>query len=204
MTPVDVVTIAQSKGLTPEVLHGFDVTDAPYGVRIAYRMLDGSAGRARMRTALRGVDGSSWEPDDLPVTAYWRPLVIEAARRHGVALIVEGESDCWTAWQAGFAAVGIPGGDHMDVLEPGHVDAAALVVVVEPDNPRTYPEGVDHYVGRIECRLRSIGYEGPVFRMQMDDVIDDVNALYRQDPDTFPDRLASRLAAITGGAAASR
>ncbi|WP_329467270.1 hypothetical protein [Streptomyces sp. NBC_01431] len=195
-SPVTVSALARAKGLDPQVLAGYAVHDVPQGVRIPYASPDGVPRRARLRTALRGADGSIWEDSGAPLGAYWHPSVPALLRGRPKMLLVEGESDCWTAWSQGVAALGVPGGDAWDTIGPGHLAGAAEIhVVVEPgDDPRTYPRGVHAYVAGVVERLRAIGHRGEIRRLQPPQGLDDINALYRADPASFTARVGALMA----------
>ena len=193
---INVESLARTKGLPPSVLRSFGVRDHPGGcVRIAYFSPDGTGARARIRTASGGFAGSHWEPGDLPVTAYWRPPADDWADRIGPILVCEGESSCWTAWHGGFGAVGIPGADMVATLQLSHLGSAEeAVIVIEPEDPQTYPWGRDRYLEAVQDRLRDIRYPGRVRALDLDGVADDVNALYRADKGSFAAQLTDLIA----------
>lgn len=192
---ITVDRLAEAKGLPSQVLRSFGVQDEPSGVRIPYVTPDGGPARSRHRKAVGGSANSWWDDADLPMTAYWHPVVPEFVRRRGALLVVEGESSCWAAWHGGFGAVGIPGSDEVDLLRPEHLGAAPLVViVVEPDDPDTYPAGVAYYTGRLREHLQRIGYRGQVAQLSLDGVAEDLPALHRADSAAFATRLGSLVA----------
>jgi len=191
---VTVEMLAQVKGLRPDTLRRFGAADVPAGVRIGYQTPSGHPGRARLRTALRGVDGSHWEDTELPVVAYWNPVVPQALDAQPWLLVAEGESDCWTAWAHGLAAVGLPGSGSVESLDGSHVVGAERVyMVAEPDNPRTYPDGVHRYVAKVATRLRTIGHQGEIRVLCPPPGLDDINAVYQHDPSDFVARLTALL-----------
>ncbi|GHE29899.1 hypothetical protein GCM10017673_35850 [Streptosporangium violaceochromogenes] len=192
---LSVAALATAKGLPAEVLRGFGVSDGDDGVRFAFRSPSGEAGRTRLRTALRGVDGSSWAPGDTaPVVAYCTPGSLDLARLVGYQIVVEGESDCWTAWFHGVPAVGIPGSDSWGTLTLEHLPVSEVFIQVEADNARTYPGGVERYVEATAARIREIGFAGAVRRLRLGDGVSDLSDLYQRDQAGFADAVRDALA----------
>jgi len=103
--------LAQAKKLPVDFLMSLGIqTDLWTGkarVRIPYMDDHGTIQSIRYRLALDGDMRFAWRKDD-HVLLYGLPR-LRAAVALGWVLIVEGESDCWTAWHHGLPAVGIPG-----------------------------------------------------------------------------------------------
>jgi hypothetical protein len=200
----DVVTIeklAAAKRISPDVLRSFGLADTPDGVRFDYRQSDGTPARPRLRTAMRGADGSQWvTPSTLPISIYTAPADFEAASDPRSLILVEGESDCWAAWLHGVAACGIPGPKHSDKIEHSHVaDFDAVYVLREPaphDSP-TYEDGVETYIRSVVERLQAVGYRGEVYELRMPDGLFDLSELHQSDPRRFLERLAAAKEAAT-------
>ncbi len=76
-------------------------------VVIPYRMPDGSEAFSRVRVSLN-TEPRFLQPKNVPLMPYGLDR-LEDARQAGWVLLVEGESDCWTAWYHGIPALGIPG-----------------------------------------------------------------------------------------------
>ncbi|WP_189078356.1 hypothetical protein [Mangrovihabitans endophyticus] len=193
-----VADLARTKALPEDALRGFGVTDVHGGgVREEYLSPDGAPVRDRFRWTPGGLNSSTWEERDLPRTAYWRPFVPGLARDRGYLLLCEGESSCWTAWHHGVAAVGFPGADHIGVLGAGHLAGADVIgVIVEPDDPDTYPRGADHYRDQVLARLAQLGLPDAQRRVVVLDLTGtaaDLVELHRQDPQQFPARLGTLL-----------
>jgi hypothetical protein len=192
---VTVAELAMAKGLDPGDLRGFGVHQVGEQVRIPFWTASGMAARARIRTALRGIDGSDWERSDLPMAVYDHPAARRAAHGQPVLLIVEGESDCWTAWRHGLRCVGLPGADGHRLIQEGNLTPGAEVaIVMERDEPRTYPQGVRRYA---DCVLRRVGELRPGGTARLVSMLpyaSDLNDLYRRDPPSFEARLARAIA----------
>jgi len=120
-----------------------------------------------------------------------------------VLLIVEGESDCWTAWSHGFAALGIPGGDSWDALNAAHLGSAVTVcIVVESEaDPHTYPYGIGIYVANVRSAVRAVGFTGRIVTLRLPDGLNDINELYQAAPEAFESRLSGLLADAAAGIA---
>jgi hypothetical protein len=59
---------------------------------------------------------------------------LDDAREAGYVLLVEGESDCPSAWHRGLPALGIPGAKNWKAEWAAHLEGiATILVVVEPD-----------------------------------------------------------------------
>lgn len=197
MNQAEVVTVeklAAAKRIPAAVLRSFGLVDVPEGVRFDYRTVEGLPARPRLRTAMRGADGSQWgSPPSLPIAIYTPPPNVTPAVDPESLIIVEGESDCWAAWLHGVAASGIPGPTHFDKLELRHVAPFRVVYLLRepaPAESRTYGEGVDIYLRNIQQRLHEIGYAGSVYELTMPDGLYDLSELHQDDPDQFLPRLA--------------
>jgi putative DNA primase/helicase len=183
---VTVARLAKAKGLPVKTLVCFGVRDCDAGVLFSYLDPSGERGRTRLRTALRGVDGSSWLPgDDAPIVAYSSPTALLFAEVEGFQIVVEGESDCWTAWHHALPAVGIPGAENWDVLTIAHLPVTEVFIQVEPENRATFPRGVQAYVQSVAARIRAIGFTGNVYRLQFGDDADDLSQVYQLNPTDF-------------------
>ena len=103
-------------------------------VAFAYVDVDGNQQAVRYRTALTG-NRFRWhngaKPKSLLYGAWWLPLW----REKGVTrvLLVEGESDCLTLWQAGIPAVGVAGADCLSEENASLLDGLQVVLWKEPD-----------------------------------------------------------------------
>ena len=103
--------LARAKQLPSEFLRSLGITDHKYkgqqSVRIPYTDVDGNEAAVRFRRSLEGSKRFVWRSGD-HVLLYGIERLVEV-KRAGWVLLVEGESDCWTAWYHGLPALGIPG-----------------------------------------------------------------------------------------------
>ena len=108
---ITVADLAADKGIPLDYL-SFYTEQLPFGVKILYKTLDGKpAARQRLRIALAAKDGSRWTRGAGSPLVYgvWR--VGRMSQESDTLLLVEGESDAWTAWYHKTAALGVPGAD---------------------------------------------------------------------------------------------
>jgi hypothetical protein len=136
-------------------------------------------GKHRVRIALKGDNRFLWRgygaihPYGLQYLGHWRSL------RYPL-LFVEGESDCWAAWNNfGFPALGIPGATQTKCLRRVHVEGFDKVYVLrEPD------DGGRVFVSRIAERLSVIGFNGEAFELRLNGC-KDLADLHRRSVDRF-------------------
>lgn len=76
-------------------------------VRIPYSDDIGEVKAIRYRLSLVGPERFIWRRGDHPIL-YGLPKLLDAYKQ-GWVILCEGESDCWTAWQYGLPALGVPG-----------------------------------------------------------------------------------------------
>lgn len=131
---------AAAKGLSVDFLEAEGIRDHKYfgtpAVRIPYYSSDGRELAVRYRLSLgkgSGADnrfrwqkGSKVHPYGLNHLGH--------AREQGYVIIVEGESDAQTLWQADFPALGIPGADTWQPRWADYLEGIERIyVVIEPD-----------------------------------------------------------------------
>jgi hypothetical protein len=191
---VTVEILGDLKRISAAALRSYGLTDVPEGVRFDYRFPDGAPGKARLRVALRGADGSRWPMyTNEPITAYIAPAN-HPFHEPAEMIIVEGESDCWTAWTHGVQALGIPGSDRTAVLSPDHLHGVRTVYiqrekVAGPSS--TFPKGVDYFLNEISNRLVQIGFDGAIRVLEMPDPFNDMSDMHVTDPANFDARLVA-------------
>jgi hypothetical protein len=101
-------------------------------VEIPYADRDGELLTNRYRIAVGGDDKFRWEKGS--TTTLYGLHKLEEAEKAGYVLVVEGESDCHTAWYRGLPAVGVPGVDNWKDKWAEYLNGISkLFVVVEPD-----------------------------------------------------------------------
>jgi hypothetical protein len=101
-------------------------------VEIPYADQNGEQVATRYRISSGGDDKFRWERGSS--TTLYGLHKLEEAHDAGYVLLVEGESDCHTAWYRGLPAVGVPGVDNWRDEWAGHLNGIPKVfVVVEPD-----------------------------------------------------------------------
>ncbi len=155
---ITVDELARDKGLPAEFLRAIGVEQGIGGVKITYKLADGSlAPRQRWRRALSAKDGSSWLKGDGPPVPYGLWMLDKMRTVSDALTLVEGESDSWTLWHYHIPALGIPGADMAKTLELAHVEPfPRLLIVQEPD------KGGQTFVAGLTTRLAQLGYEGRV------------------------------------------
>lgn len=180
--------LAVDKELPLSFLSELGLSNRHDGVVIPYKLKDGSlAPRQRLRTALRAKDGSIWlfgKGRPVPYGLWRRDDAVNA----GYAALVEGESDCWTAWFHEIPALGIPGATMARTLRAEHVKGIGkLYVVKEPD------QGGERFVAGIASRLGAIEWEGEAYVVTLPEGIKDLNALHKASPQGFMEALDDAL-----------
>ena len=132
--PIRIDDLSRDKQLPAQFLSDLGLENTTEGVRIGYRMIDGSrAPRARIRTALVAKNGSRWDSGQGPIVPYglWK---LSQARDSKFLVLVEGESDCWTLWHHGLPALGIPGAAMVACMHGEHLaNVSNLFIIREPD-----------------------------------------------------------------------
>lgn len=191
---ITVADLAADKGIPLDYL-SFYTEQLPFGVKILYKTLDGKpAARQRLRIALAAKEGSRWTRGAGSPIVYgvWR--VGRMSQESDTLLLVEGESDAWTAWYHKIAALGVPGADMAGKIAKGCIDPFAKILIwQEPDGGgKTFVDGVTQ-------RLAELGYGGEVFVIQgppKDDYdgppVKDLNELHKltmKATDSQPGRL---------------
>jgi putative DNA primase/helicase len=101
-------------------------------VEIPYADQKGEQLATRYRISLGGDDKFRWEKGS--TTTLYGLHKLEEAEKAGYVLLVEGESDCHTAWYRGLPAVGVPGADNWRNEWAEHLNGIPKIcVMVEPD-----------------------------------------------------------------------
>jgi hypothetical protein len=182
---ITLLDLAVDKRIHPVQLINLGLLDMKYGrrdaVRIPYYLPDGSEySRYRIRTALKASKGSSWSKGDAPLIPYGLHR-LEEARAAGYLILVEGESDCWTLWNYGYPALGIPSATMYRCLQAEYfTDIPRLFVLQEPDGAGTALP--DH----VRKHLTQLGYPGAIYTLNLKAGADaeDPNALHQRELDT--------------------
>jgi hypothetical protein len=154
---ITVEDLARDKAVPAEFLRSARVglTDlADGGVAIPYwSNSDAAEPVVKRRTALKARDGSWW-PKGTPPMAYgeWR---LDEALRQARLVLVEGESDCWACWLAGYPALGIPGASNSGVLRAEHLDGVDVLFI-----SREADQAGDVFVSSVLDRLFDLRFRG--------------------------------------------
>lgn len=181
--------LARDKGLPVNFLRDLGLEDYGEGVRIPYRLENGSlAPRQRIRTALAAKAGSFWSKGNGSPVPYglWR---LDEARDAGFQVLPEGESDCWTLWYHGFPALGIPGASMTSKLELSHLAGIKRAYICREPGA----SGATFVTGAAQ-RLQEIGWTGDMYILTLLG-IKDPNDLHKCDPNGFKTAFQSAMEA---------
>jgi hypothetical protein len=181
--PLTIGALAGAKRLSPAFLISLGVWQSPQGLRIPYWDETGNRVATRIRHALVAREGSCWERG-AKVSPYgaWR---VPSFRGGQTLFIVEGETDCWTAWHHLLPAVGIPGKAHARSAfsnAPGLLREFREIVVLEEPDDRTEGE----LVQGVRRALSDAGSMAQLFVMRLP--VKDVSELHLHvqcDPEAF-------------------
>lgn len=181
-TTVTALDLAVDKLINPHLLYALGVKDDKRGVAIPYHNQDGTPyERYRIRTALIAKKGSEWNTDSkAPLIPYGLER-LQKARDQGYLVLVEGESDCWTLWQHGIPALGIPGVENYKVLAADMLtDIPKVYIIAENDEKRAG----EKFAANVEKHLKRSGYQGKLYRVEMGSA-KDPNDLQKKDIKAF-------------------
>lgn len=182
---------AAAKGLGVDFLEGEGIRDHKYfgtpAVRIPYYSGDGRELAVRYRLSLGKGTGADnrfrWQKGS-KVHLYGLNH-LEHAREEGYIILVEGESDTQTLWQAGFPAAGVPGADTWQPRWAEHFEGIERIyIVVEPDQGGA---AVLSWLGISPIRDRA-------FLLDLGEH-KDPSAFYLADTSTFVERMNAAIAA---------
>ncbi len=171
--------LAQHKKLPVAFLVSLGLDDRPDGVRIEYRDRNGNpTPRQRLRTSFVSKNGFLWIHGKGQIVPYGLDRLRDARERRHL-LIVEGESDCWSLWFHGFAALGLPGAEMYHKLNAEHlIDLDTVYVFHEPD------DGGGIFVNGVGGWIRELGWTGELRELQIPGV-KDPSELHCKNPEGF-------------------
>jgi len=174
------------KKLPEGFLRGLGLRDVTYfekpAIRIPYPDEEGQESAVRFRVSLDGTEKFRWRSGDKP-SPYGLKL-LEEARKAGLLVLVEGQSDCHTLWFHEIPALGIPGASNWKEEWASHLDGIEKVyAVIEPDQ------------GGDTLRDKLSGCEAIRERLHLLELVEhkDPSALNLADPDMFRERFAVAL-----------
>src|SRR5215208_4504462 len=177
---------SEVKKLPEGFLRGLGLRDVTYfekpAIRIPYPDEEGQESAVRFRVSLDGTEKFRWRSGDKP-SPYGLKL-LEEARKAGLLVLVEGESDCHTLWFHEIPALGIPGASNWKEEWASHLDGIEKVyAVIEPDQ------------GGDTLRDKLSGCEAIRERLHLLELVEhkDPSALNLTDPDMFRERFAVAL-----------
>jgi DNA-binding transcriptional ArsR family regulator len=130
---------AKAKRLDVDFLSRHHVTQSEWrgrpAVAFVYRDTDGDYWATRYRIALTG-DRFRWENGVKAGRLLYGVWLLREWRQRNVqsVLLVEGESDALTLWQAGIPAVGVPGAESLTDQNARLLDGFNIVLWREPDD----------------------------------------------------------------------
>ena len=159
-----------------------------------YYLEDGSpAPRYRVRVALDGEKKMFWDrvgKGKGDITPYGLDRLPEA-RKRGLLVVGEGESDALTLWLHEFPALGFPGATTVPkLLTPDMVrDISKLIVSQEPG------EAGKKFRDDILSKLDLFNWAGKVRIVHWPAGLKDPNELHRSDPDAFEQKFTEMVAA---------
>lgn len=183
---------AEAKGLDPEALRSYGLSDTRYdgapAVRMLYRDINGQVVSTQYRVR---VDKAPGGDDRFRFKAGSRACLygqdrLTLARERGRVALVEGASDCHTLWVHGQPAVGLPGaGSWREERDAPLLEGIARIdVVVEPDAGGA----------AIKAWLATSSIRDRVWLVDLG-APKDPSGLYLSDREGFPERWAVALAA---------
>src|SRR5215217_5007825 len=177
---------SEVKKLPEGFLRGLGLRDVTYfekpAIRIPYPDEEGQESAVRFRVSLDGTEKFRWRSGDKP-SPYGLKL-LEEARKAGLLVLVEGESDCHTLWFHEIPVLGIPGASNWKEEWASHLDGIEKVyAVIEPDQ------------GGDTLRDKLSGCEAIRERLHLLELVEhkDPSALNLTDPDMFRERFAVAL-----------
>lgn len=179
---ITVMDLAVDKLIHPHFLERLGVRDDKRGVIIPYYKDDGTPyERYRIRTSLIAKQGSKWNLDnEAPLIPYGLQR-LNQARQDGYLVIVEGESDCWTLWQHGIPALGVPGAENYKVLTREILTDIPKVYIVQEADPAG-----EKFAQNVEKHLKKAGYAGKLYKIDMHQAgVNDPNDLQKRDIKCF-------------------
>lgn len=188
--PCTLENYAAAKGLPVEFLQKEGLRNQKYqgqpAVRIAYRDEAGQETAVRFRVALlkteAGDERFRWRTGSKAgLYGLWR---LEAVKKAGYVVLVEGESDAQTLWHHGIPALGVPGAGTWKPTWSEHLEGLERIyAVVEPDG------------GGKAFREKLATTSAIRDRLHLVDLAEhkDVSGLYMANRDAFRDRFAAAL-----------
>lgn len=185
-----VTSLAKAKGLNPQTLRDLGIKNLPDGgVAVPYYDLEGKVIATRHRLQLeKGPDGYDGRFHDPNGRSKLVPYGLFKLRQYGVSgelVIVEGESDQWTCFEAGVHALGIPGINAVKTLQREHLERVKKVFVERERN-----DGGEDFVKAMKGRLVKLGFSQGAFLLDPPEAYDDINDWYAANPNSFKEELA--------------
>ena len=140
--------LASAKRLPVESLKKWGVSNINYkgwpAVYIPYRDLEGKD-TDRFRLNLKTEPRAIWRKGSKTLLyGLWR---LPEFRQGGEILLVEGETDCWTLWEYGIPALGLPGKATFKNSWAAHLKGYKVYAWIEPDAPELPDKLARHIPG---------------------------------------------------------
>lgn len=160
------------------------------GVGIPYWNELGDEIGVKRRTANEAKKGSFW-PKGVPLAMYGLWMLPDKRPNKQPLFMVEGESDCWTLWHHGYAAIGVPGANAGSAITSEALAGFGLIYAW-----REPGKSGSTFLLTIAKRLKKIGYTGRV-EVIYSEHHKDPNALHQSNPAAFVEHLTEIVSLAT-------
>jgi hypothetical protein len=173
--------LSERKKISLEILDAFKVINREGTVEFNYFNTLGQQGKTRLRTALKGADGSMWSPDDhRPIVEYANACLLKENKEKNFTFIVEGESDCWVLNHHSYVGIGIPGSENVACLVGKQLNRFNCLYLVQENNiqSKTYPDGTGKFINDLVSVLKNTGYENNLAIAILPDEFEDISNIH--------------------------
>lgn len=179
-------TFLERVGLSTIYVNGRPALRIPYGTPDG-----GPPPCVRRRRALEKTDEDDnrfdWQSNPKPRLCLYGLDRLDSARKAGMVVIVEGESDCHTLWYHDIPALGLPGaGNWREGRDVEHLEGLATIyVLIEPDKGGA---AVKRWLSDSAIRDRAM-----LLDLHAATGFKDPSDLHCDDPEAFPSRWRAAL-----------
>lgn len=193
--PCTLEALSKYMAIHPERMKSWGLEDGRFGgspaVLVPYRDHEGGHLRDKYRTKVSGKDKYAWGQGSAGMHPYGMDRAAASIKEKGSVIITEGESDCWSLWDAAIqAAICLPGAQSSSILP---VETLKALGVSSAWIGQDADESGSRFVDDVASRLKDAGIEPYVLRCPPG--VKDLREWRQRDAKKFRDQVTKAILA---------